>query len=199
MSATDESVTEEPVTDERRQDTNLAATATAPIRNLVETAQEAAADYAPGGDRPLRHYLATMATYAGVVTTIATVGKLRGHQLPERLPWSDVALITVATHKLSRLIAKESVTSPLRAPFTRYQGVSGPAELAEEVKGTGKAKAIGELLTCPFCLAVWCATGLTAGMVFAPRQTRLAATVLTAVAGSDTLQFVYARAEQAAH
>ncbi|MDP9417513.1 MAG: DUF1360 domain-containing protein [Actinomycetota bacterium] len=182
------------------QNNGIASTATAPIRNLVDAVQEAAADYAPPGeDRPLRHYLATMATYAGTVVTIATVGKLRGHQLPERLPWGDVALVTVATHKLARLIAKESVTSPLRAPFTRYQGVSGPAELAEEVKGTGKAKAIGELLTCPFCLAVWCATGFTAGMVLAPRQTRLAATVMTAVAGSDTLQLLYAKAEQAVH
>ena len=40
--------------------------------------------------------------------------------------------MTVATHKLARLVTKESITSALRAPFTRYQGVSGPAELAED-------------------------------------------------------------------
>jgi hypothetical protein len=41
------------------------------------------------------------------------------------------------------------------------------------------------------------ATGLTAGMVFAPRLTRTAATMLTAVAASDTLQLGYDAAKQA--
>ncbi len=186
-------------TDGTVNDTETHSGPTAPLRRLADAAKEASADYSPDEHRPLRHYLATMATYAGAVTTVALVAKLRGRQLPERLAWGDVALITVATHKLSRLIAKESVTSPLRAPFTRYEGVSGPAELAEDVKGTGKSKAIGELLTCPFCLAVWSATAFTGGMILAPRPTRAAATVLTAVAGSDTLQLVYAKLEQSAH
>jgi hypothetical protein len=30
------------------------------------------------------------------------------------------------THKLARTLAKDPVTSPLRAPFTQYEGVSGP-------------------------------------------------------------------------
>jgi hypothetical protein len=37
------------------------------------------------------------------------------------------------------------------------------------------------------------ATGLLAGLVIAPRPTRLAADVLTAVAGASVLQLVYAR------
>ncbi|MFD7922153.1 DUF1360 domain-containing protein [Streptomyces sp. NPDC059740] len=44
-------------------------------------------------------------------------------------------LLAAATHKLSRLVAKDPITSPLRAPFTRYQGTSAPSELAEEVRG----------------------------------------------------------------
>src|SRR5690606_41186876 len=59
-----------------------------------------------------------------------------------------------STHKLSRLLAKDPVTSPIRAPFTRYKGVSGPAELREEPRNT-----VGELLSCPFCIAQWTATG----------------------------------------
>jgi hypothetical protein len=54
------------------------------------------------------------------------------------------------------------------------------------------------LLSCPFCLAVWVATGLTGGLVLAPRLTRLVATALTAVAASDFLQMAYATAQQAA-
>lgn len=105
-------------------------------------------------------------------------------------------LSAVATHKLSRLITKDPVTSPLRAPFTRYQGQSGPAELQEEVRGTGARKAVGELITCPFCIDMWVATGLVAGFVFLPRVTRLAIDTLAVLAGADLLQFGYSLIEE---
>ena len=85
---------------------------------------------------------------------------------------------------------------PLRAPFTRYAGTTGDAELGEEVRGTGLRHSVGELVSCPFCLGVWVATGFGAGLVFAPRFTRLAAMTFTAVAASDTLQLVYAAVQQ---
>ena len=101
-------------------------------------------------------------------------------------------LVACATHKLSRLIAKDAVTSPIRAPFTQFAGPSGDAELAEEVRGDGVKHAVGELITCPFCLAQWIASGFVFGLIFAPRATRLAAATMTAVAGSDFLQLTYA-------
>jgi hypothetical protein len=42
------------------------------------------------------------------------------------------------------------------------------------------------------------ATGLGAGLVFAPRQARLAMAVLSAVAGSDFLQYLYSVLQQQA-
>ncbi len=54
-----------------------------------------------------------------------------------RIQLGDLALLSVATHKISRLLAKDPVTSPLRAPFTRFEGTSGPAELKEDVRGVG--------------------------------------------------------------
>ena len=95
-------------------------------------------------------------------------------------------------------LAKDPVTSPLRAPFTTFEGTSGPAELAEEVRANGNKKTIGELVSCPFCIGMWVSTGFTAGYVFAPRATRLAASTLAVLAGSDFLQFAYAYAEQKA-
>jgi len=103
----------------------------------------------------------------------------------------DVLLAAVATHKLSRLITKDPVTSPLRAPFTVYQGQSGPAELEEEVRGSGAQKTVGELITCPFCIDMWVATGLMAGFIYLPRTTRLAVDTLAVLAGADLLQFGY--------
>jgi hypothetical protein len=166
---------------------------------LAARAHAQADAYRSGEDRPLRGYVLVMAVFAALVAGAAGLARVCGRQLPERVsPW-DVALITAGTHKLARTISKDSVTAPLRAPFTRYEGKGGPAEVTEEVRAaSGLRHSIGELLTCPFCLDVWIATGFAIGLVFAPRATRLIAACLTAVAGSDFLQLAYATAQQAA-
>ncbi|MEU6021567.1 DUF1360 domain-containing protein [Micromonospora sp. NPDC048871] len=156
--------------------------------------------YAPHEHRPLGGYLAAMGTYAGAAGAIAALVRATGRTVPERPATSDVVLLSIATHKLSRLLSKDAVTSPLRAPFTRYDHPIGSGEVMEQVRDSGSSTrhAIGELLSCPFCLAVWVATGFTGGLVLAPRLTRLVATALTAVAASDFLQMGYAMAQQGA-
>ncbi|WBB66793.1 DUF1360 domain-containing protein [Micromonospora sp. WMMD812] len=167
------------------------------IRQRVARLRQA---YAPHEHRPLGGYLAAMGTYAGVAGALAGLARVTGRQVPERPSPADVVLLSIATHKLSRLLSKDTVTSPLRAPFTRYDRPIGSGEVMEQVRDSGSSTrhAIGELLSCPFCLAVWVATGLTGGLVLAPRLTRLVATALTAVAASDFLQMGYAVAQQAA-
>ena len=154
--------------------------------------------YAQGEDRPLASYGATMAIYSLVVAGLALVVRRSGRSLPERLGVGDVTLISVATHKISRMVAKDPITSPLRAPFTSFKGTSGESELAEEVRGTGARHALGELLTCPFCLGQWTATGLVFGLVLAPRATRLFATLFTSLTVADLLQFAYDKVQQEA-
>jgi hypothetical protein len=145
-----------------------------------------------GEDRPLPGYLLAIGSYAALAGAVSVAGRLTGVRLPERFSLGDTALVGVATHKASRLLTKEAVTSPVRAPFTRYEQSAGHAELQESVRSDHPARhAIGELLTCPFCAGVWIASGLTAGLVFAPRLTRLVSTALTAVAASDALNLVY--------
>jgi hypothetical protein len=102
-----------------------------------------------------------------------------------------VVLTSVATYRLSRLLSKASVTSPLRAPFTRYVGPQGPAELHEEARPEPGRHTAGELATCPFCMSVWVATTLTACRQLWPRPTRTAMGTLTALAGADALQLAY--------
>ena len=150
------------------------------------------AEYTGGENFPLGGYLGAMGAYTTVVAALAGAAKLTHRQVPQPSPW-DVIVCAGATHRLSRLVARDPVTSPLRAPFTRYEGTAGPAELKEEVRGTGVRRTIGEMLTCPFCVGMWIATGLSAGLVFAPGVTRLAASGLTALTGSDFLHFVRAR------
>ncbi|WP_030170790.1 DUF1360 domain-containing protein [Spirillospora albida] len=167
------------------------------MNSVVDTARRAKAEYTDGADRPLGAYLGTLAVY-GVTTGAVALLARRLRDRPPAVGAADLALMTVTTHKLSRLIAKDPVTSPLRAPFTRYSGTAGPAELSEEVRGHGVRHAVGELLTCPFCIGQWVATAYAAGLVFAPEATRLAGATMTAVAGSDWLQLLYARLQQAA-
>ncbi|MET0422525.1 MAG: DUF1360 domain-containing protein [Actinoplanes sp.] len=156
--------------------------------------------YAPHEHRPLDGYVVAMGAFGALAASLAAAAKVTGATAPTRPSTADVVLLSIATHKLSRLLAKDAVTSPLRAPFTRYREPAGAAELNEDVRDEGSSvrHGLGELVTCPFCLAVWVATGLTGGLVLAPRLTRLAATALTATAVSDFLQLGYDIAKRAA-
>ena len=66
-----------------------------------------------------------MALYGGAVGTLAGVTRLTKREIPDGLAVGDMLLSAVATHKLSRLITRDPVTSPLRAPFTAYEGQEG--------------------------------------------------------------------------
>jgi hypothetical protein len=171
-----------------------AQSAAGSVEQAVEREIEA---YAAGEDRPLRDYGAFIAAYGAGVAALALYGRRKGVKLPERVGLGDLALVSVATHRVSRLVSKDSITSVVRAPFTRYVEPAGAGEVNEEVRGTGVRHALGELIGCPFCLAQWIGTGFVAGLVFAPRATRVVASVFAAVAVSDTLQFAYAKLQQA--
>ncbi|MBX6383467.1 MAG: DUF1360 domain-containing protein [Microbispora sp.] len=160
---------------------------------MTETLQEIKRGYEGRDNRPLASYARVLAVYGGAVTVLLAAAKLTGRRGPEKIEVMDLALMGLFTHRLSRTLAKDPVTSPIRAPFTRFEGVSGPAELKEEVRGHGLRHAVGELLTCPFCLSQWVATAYAAGTVFFPRLTRLAGATMSAVAIADWLQLAYTR------
>jgi hypothetical protein len=170
---------------------------TSTTRRLLAVAHDITHAYAGGADRPLGGYLAALGCYAGFAGTLVGIGALRGKGLPGKVGIGDAALLSVATHKISRLIAKDAVLSPLRAAFTRYEEPAGDGELNESVRGHGVRHAIGELISCPFCLAVWIATGLVGGLALAPRLTRTVELVMSAVAASDALQLLYDAAKDA--
>lgn len=147
--------------------------------------------YAPREDRPLRSYVVLTGVYSGALAG-ALIGLRACHRrLPERIAVGDLLLVGIATHKISRLIAKDKVTSFLRAPFTRFQEPGGHGEVEEEPCGHGLRLAVGELLVCPYCLAQWVATGLTVSLIGAPRLTRLLSTIFVVHTISDFLQVAY--------
>ncbi|MEU5312624.1 DUF1360 domain-containing protein [Streptomyces sp. NPDC021562] len=147
--------------------------------------------YSAQEERPLGGYTAALAAFGAYTAAWATVVRMRGRPLPDRPVPGDVALTAVATFRLSRLLSKASVTSPLRAPFTTFHGPQGPAELHEEARSEGGEAMVGELVTCPYCVSVWVASTLTAGQLLWPRATRTAMGALAALAGADALQLTY--------
>lgn len=145
--------------------------------------------------RPIGAYAAISGAYAGAIGGVVAWLWRSGRKLPQRPNVPDFLLITIATHKLSRLIAKDRVTSALRHPFTEYQGEAGPGEVDEQARGTGLRRALGELLICPYCLGLWVATAFTAGLIVAPRATRWTAVTLSVLFGSDVLHMAYKKLE----
>ena len=143
-------------------------------------------------DRPVLSYAALLAVHTGLVGGAMAVAARQG-RLPRRVAVADLAVGAIATFKLSRLITRSAVASPLRAPFTGEAEPAGPAEVMEEVEGSGIRRAVGELLTCPFCLGHWIATGFCLGLVYAPELTRTVGSVLCIEAGADLLQHAHAR------
>ena len=108
-------------------------------------------------------------------------------------PRLDIALLGAGTHKLSRIITKDFVTSPLRAPFTRRSEPEGAGEVHDEPQGDGWQRSLGDLLTCPYCAGPWLATGLGALLTWRPAPTRFVLRMLTAVTISDFLHMGYAQ------
>jgi len=143
--------------------------------------------------------LAEYATLLGFFLTTAAVltgVAVQHNRLPRKFGLLDLALLGIATHKLSRIIAKDRITGILRAPFVCYIRSAGAGEVEEEPRGHGFQRGIGHLVSCPYCMAPWSATALAMGFVFAPRVTRFFAGILVSVAASDFLHRAYAKMKE---
>ena len=144
-----------------------------------------------GGEEPLPSYAALAGLFNLILAVFLLIARKSGRPIPERVETRDIALLGVATHKLSMLVAQDAVTSPLRAPFTELQEKQSPKNVDEKPRGKGLRRSIGELITCKFCVGQWVASFFTYGLVFAPAVTRLVASIFAIVAVSDHLHQTY--------
>ena len=144
-----------------------------------------------GGEQPLPSYAAVAGLFNLIFALFLLIARKTGRPIPERMETRDIALLGVATHKLSLLLAQDAVTSPLRAPFTELQEKQSPKNVDEKPRGTGLRRSLGELVTCKFCVGQWVASFFTYGLVFAPAVTRLVASIFAIVALSDHLHQTY--------
>ena len=89
----------------------------------------------------LGFYLASAAVLTGIA--------VQQDRLPRRFGLLGLAVLGIATHKLSRIVAKDRITGILRAPFVSYIRSSGAGEMEEEPRGRGFQRGIGHLVSCP--------------------------------------------------
>jgi hypothetical protein len=150
----------------------------------------------PREGTPMRDYAALVAVFNGALASALLARKCSREPLPERVDPKDLVLFALATQKLSRVITKDKVTAAFRAPFTEVEGKGGAGELEERPRGRGLRRAIGELLTCPFCLGTWIASGFIYGFIFTPRITRTLASIFAVSGMADFLQQAYVKAQE---
>lgn len=146
------------------------------------------------GEGDLTRPHALQAAAFSAVVGVPLLAAARKGRLPARIPARDLVLIGVAAHKLSRLITKDKVTDFLRAPFTEHEGSAHLNEVNVKPRGRGLQRAMGELLSCPFCAGTWMAGLLVVGTVYAPRITRTLETLFAGLSIADFLHIAYAGA-----
>jgi hypothetical protein len=147
-------------------------------------------------ERPLGGYAALMGLFFALCGGFGGWMRATRRSLPDQVQTRDLVLISIATHKMARMLSKDRVGSTIRAPFTTFQGDAGHGEVDEAARGHGLRRAIGELLICPYCLAMWISAGFLGGIVVSPRPTRLIASAFTVVTAADSLQIAYRKAEE---
>jgi Protein of unknown function (DUF1360) len=133
--------------------------------------------------RPLPEYAAIMSVFSAALGGFVVLARNR---IPERVGAGDVARVGLASYKIGRLVAKDEVTSWMRAPVTRDEDAQKPER-------EGMARALGELVTCPYCIGLWVSAGLTGALVVRPRETRLVTTVFGAQAVADFVNAAFVR------
>ena len=133
---------------------------------------------------PYEAYAAIAGSFAGLLATAGALGRLLDRD-PQCQTTLDFAILALASFKAARTLARDRVSSPMRAPF-----VEGEADAQDEVpvRTGGMQQAIGELVTCTRCVGTWTAAGLASTQIVAPRFGRLLTWPLGAAAANDFLQ-----------
>src|SRR5215210_5303686 len=102
--------------------------------------------YKNGEDVPLFSYGVLAATFNLLFALFLLVARVSGRPIPERIEARDIALLGMATHKLSMVGSQDAITSPLRAPVTEIQEKESPKNVVEKPRGEGLRRSVGELL-----------------------------------------------------
>jgi hypothetical protein len=138
---------------------------------------------------PYEAYATITGAFAALLAGAGALGRALDRDPQCQTPL-DLAVLAAATFKAARTVARDEVTSFLRAPFVRGHAHSGEDE--EPVPTGGFDQAVGELVTCTRCVGTWTAAALASTQILAPRFGRLLTWSLGAAALNDFLQAGFA-------
>jgi hypothetical protein len=141
---------------------------------------------------PYRAYATIMGAFAGGLAVAGGLARIFDRNPACQTPL-DLVVLSAASFKAARTLARDEVTSFIREPFVRGDAHSGEDE--EPVEG-GMQQAIGELVTCSRCIGTWAAAGLAVTQILAPRFGRLMTWSLAAAGANDFLQAGFAALAQ---
>jgi Protein of unknown function (DUF1360) len=137
---------------------------------------------------PYEAYSAIMGIFAGGIGLAGLAARILDRN-PGCQTALDFVVLSAASFKAARTLARDEVASFLREPFVEGQAHEG----GEEPLETGDFRqAIGELVTCSRCGGTWAAAGLAVAQILAPRSGRLLTWSLAAAGANDFLQAAFA-------
>jgi Protein of unknown function (DUF1360) len=137
---------------------------------------------------PYRAYATIMGVFAAGLAGAGGLARILERNPACQTPL-DLVVLSAASFKASRTLARDEVTSFIREPFVRGEAHSGDGEVPVE---GGIQQAIGELVTCSRCVGTWAAAGLAVTQILAPRFGRLLTWSLAAAGANDFLQAGFA-------
>ena len=137
---------------------------------------------------PYEAYAAIMGTFVGGLGLAGLAARAFDRNPACQSPL-DFIVLSAATFKAARTIARDEVTSFLREPFVKGEAHDGAED---PIESGDYRQAIGELVTCSRCGGTWAAAFLASTQILAPRFGRLLTWSLAAAGVNDWLQAGFA-------
>jgi Protein of unknown function (DUF1360) len=137
---------------------------------------------------PYEAYAAIMAVFAGGLGVAGLAARVFDRN-PGCQSALDFVVLSAASFKAARTLARDEVTSFLRDPFVEGEAHEGGED---PVESGDFRQAVGELVTCSRCGGTWAAAFLASSQILAPRFGRLLTWSLAAAGANDFLQAGFA-------
>jgi hypothetical protein len=137
---------------------------------------------------PYEAYATIMGIFIGGLSLAGAVARALDRNPACQTPL-DLVVLSGASFKAARTLARDEVTSFLRDPFVKGDAHEGDEE---PVESGDYRQAIGELVTCSRCGGTWAAAVLVTTQILAPRFGRLLTWSLAAAGANDFLQAGFA-------
>ncbi len=128
-----------------------------------------------------------VALYIGAMLILSRLGRL-----PTTITVLDLVLLGFASARLTDVLSTDEIMQWLRQPFVRMtqEEVAGREVETRVGRGRGFRKVLGELLSCPWCVGVWVAAGLSYAYFLAPKLVWLFVLVLAVSEIGSLLQTI---------